>query len=103
MPQVNLTEIKLKLPQNIVDSLVKNEIILLLQDKALNKTEYFFTRCLEMEQKYGMVFSDFKKKVENSKNEVFEEWDDLMEWEAYDIAYNEWQGKYEELKNCTAS
>jgi hypothetical protein len=103
MQLTNLTEIKLKLPQNIVDSLVKNEIISLLQDKALNKTEYYLTRCQEMEQKYGMVFSDFKNRVEKSKNEVFEEWDDLMEWEAYDIAYNEWQEKYEELKNCTAS
>lgn len=83
MQEVNLAEIKLKLPQNIVDSLQKNEIISLLLDKAFNKTEYSLTRCQEMEQKYGMSFTDFKKKVGKSKKEVFEEWDDLMEWEAY--------------------
>jgi hypothetical protein len=103
MQQANLTEIKLKLPQNIVDSLQKNEIISLLLDKAFNKTEYYLTRCQEMEQKYGMSFTDFKKKVEESKKEVFEEWDDLMEWEAYELAHKEWKKKYGELKNCMTS
>jgi len=66
---------------------MKNEIILFLQDKALNKTEYYHTRCLELEQKYGMSFEDFQKRVEESQHEIFEEWDDLMEWEAYITAY----------------
>ena len=100
MQEANLAEIKLKLPQNIVDSLQKNEIISLLLDKAFNKTEYYLTRCQEMEQKYEISFNDFKKKVEKSKKEVFEEWDDLMEWEAYELAHKEWKVKYEELKNC---
>ena len=50
-----------------------------------------------------MSFTDFKKKVEESKKEVFEEWDDLMEWEAYELAHKEWKEKYEELKNCMTS
>ena len=103
MQQVDLKEIKLKLPKNIVESLAKNEIISLLLDKAFNKKEYYLTRCMEMEQKYGMGFSDFNKKVEENKKEIFEEWDDLMEWEAYDLAYNEWKEKYEELKSCLES
>jgi hypothetical protein len=56
-----------------------------------------------MEQKYGMGFTDFNKKVEENENEIFEEWDDLMEWEAYELAYNEWKEKYEELKSCLES
>jgi|GEM_PF-492729 len=99
MQQANLKEIKLKLPQNVVESLAKNEIVSLLLDKAFNKTEYYLTQSREMQQKYGMDFSDFKKKVEKNKEEVFEEWDDLMEWEAYELAYKEWKTKYEELKN----
>ncbi len=102
MEQASLKEVKLKLPGNIVESLAKNEIISLLLDKAYNKTEYYLTRCQEMEQKYGKPFADFKKQVEESKEEVFEEWDDLIEWEAYELAYKDWKEKYEELKNCMA-
>jgi ribosome-associated translation inhibitor RaiA len=103
MQQANLTEITLKLPQKFVDSLAKNEIMSFLLDKTFNKIEYYLSRCQEMEQKYGMPFRDFKNKVEKSKKEVFEEWDDLMEWEAYELAYKEWENKYQELKNCTVS
>jgi len=103
MQQANLKEITLKLPQNIVESLAKNEIVSLLLDKAFNKTEYYLTLSGEMQQKYGMDFYHFKKKVEENKEEVFEEWDDLMEWEAYELAHKEWKTKYEELKSCMAS
>jgi hypothetical protein len=103
MQQANLKEIKLKLPQNVVESLAKNEIVSLLLDKAFNKTEYYLTLSREMQQRYGMDFNHFKKKVEENKEEVFEEWDDLMEWEAYELAYKEWKTKYEELKNCMVS
>jgi hypothetical protein len=103
MQQANLKEIKLKLPQNVVQSLAENEIVSLLLDKAFNKTEYYFTLCKEMEQKYGLGYRDFKKKVEGAKEEIFGELDDLIEWEAYELAYQEWKEKYEELKNCIAS
>ena len=55
----------------------------------MREAEYYLTLSREMQQKYGMDFSDFKKKVEENKEEVFEEWDDLMEWEAYELAYKE--------------
>jgi hypothetical protein len=72
-------------------------------DKAFNKSEYYLTCCKEMEQKYGKPFADFQGQVEESKEEVFDEWDDLIEWEAYELAYKDWQGKYEELKNRMTS
>lgn len=103
MQYTNLEEVKLKLPRTVVESMAKNEIISLLLDKAFNKSEYYYTLCKEMEQKYGMEFDEFKKHVEESKEEVFREWDDLMEWEAYHLAHNEWNGKYEELKSCLAA
>jgi len=103
MEQANLQEVKLKLPGTVVESLAKNEIISLLLDKAFNKSEYYLTLCKEMEQKYGKSFADFQRQVEESKEEVFAEWDDLIEWEAYELAYKDWQGKYEELKNCMTS
>jgi hypothetical protein len=103
MEQANLKEVKLKLPGIVVESLAKNEIISLLLDKAFNKSEYYLTRGKEMEQKYGKPFADFKRQVDESKEEVFEEWDDLIEWEAYELAYKDWKGKYQELKNCMTS
>jgi len=103
MEQASLKEIKVKLPGNVVESLAKNEIISLLLDKAFNKSEYYLTCCQEMEQKYGKPFTDFKRQVDESKEEIFEEWDDLIEWEAYELAYKDWNEKYEELKNCMTS
>lgn len=100
MQQFAMKEIKLMLPANVVQSLAKNEILSLLMDKILNKTEYYLTRCNEMEQKYGKSFAAFKTQVEKNEKEEFQEWDDLIEWEAYELAYKDSKKKYEELQNC---
>lgn len=100
MQKVTFKEIKLRLPTDIIESISSKEIINLLVDKALSKKEYYRTKCREMEQKYGTNFTSFKKKVEGAKDEVFIEWDDLIVWEGYELAYSEWKGKYEELRNC---
>jgi len=100
MQQVAMKEIKLMLPANVVESLARNEIVSLLMDKILNKKEYYLTRCNEMEQRYGKPYTAFKEQVENSEKEEFEEWDDLIEWEAYELAYKDCKTKYEELQNC---
>jgi hypothetical protein len=42
-----------------------------------------------MEQKYGKPFAAFKTQVEKSEKEEFQEWDDLIEWEAYELAYKD--------------
>ena len=45
------------------------------------------------ERKYSLSFYKFKKKVESSPSEDFEQWDDLIEREAYTRAYEEWKEK----------
>ena len=35
------------------------------------------------EKKYGQTFDEFEIRSKQSGNENFEEWDDLIEWEAY--------------------
>ena len=70
----------------------------MLLDKALSKAEYYKSNCKEFEDKYNMDFASFKKKVEEAKQEVFTEWDDIVVWEGYELAYKEWKRKYEELK-----
>lgn len=100
MDDTILKEFKIKLPGDLVETTTSKEILEMLLDKALSKTEYYHSKCKEFEEKYGIDFISFKKKVEESEQESFEEWDDLIEWEGYQSVYIEWKKKYEELKNC---
>ncbi len=100
MSKTVLKEIKIKLPDDVLETVTKKEIIGMLLDKALSKAEYFRSRCKEMEEKYGMDFASFKKKIEGSKDEKFSDWDDFILWEGYMLGYEEWNKKYEELKIC---
>ncbi|MBI3599865.1 MAG: hypothetical protein HY097_04390 [Nitrospinae bacterium] len=86
------------MPGGLVETTTSKEILEMLSDKALNKTEYYRSKCKEFEEKYGIDFISFKKKVEESEQESFEEWDDLIEWEGYEHVYREKKKKYEELK-----
>lgn len=102
MQEAVLSEIRLKLPKGIVNTISKREIIEMLLDKALSKAEYYMSRCNEFKAKYGGDFASFKKKAEKAKKEVFADWDDLLVWEGYELGYKEWKKKYEELKSCMA-
>lgn len=98
MGKMALKEIKIELPGDLGDIASSKEIITMLLDKALSKAEYFGSRCRAFEEKYGMDVVFFKKRVEGSKDEIFTEWDDLVVWEGYELCYEEWKRKYEELK-----
>lgn len=100
MGKAELKEIKIKLPGDVIEGISNKEIITMFLDKALSKAEYYHSRCKEMEEKYGMDFVSFKKKIEKTKKEDFSEWDDFILWEGYTLGYKEWNKKYEELKNC---
>lgn len=50
------------------------------------------------ERKYKSDFKTFLKKMQSSKTENFEEWDDSMEWEALNKVYNELTDKIRALK-----
>jgi hypothetical protein len=100
MEEIILKEIMIKLPSDLVDTISDKEIITLLLDKALSKAEYYRSRSNEYKEKYGMDFKAFKRKVGKSKKEIFTDWDDLMAWEGYELGYQEWKKKYEELKSC---
>jgi hypothetical protein len=97
-----LKELKIKLPDDIVNAVSSSEIVSMLLDKALTKVEYYKSKCKEFEGKYNMDFSSFKKKVETAGEEEFAEWDDLIIWEGYELASHEWMKKYEALKSCMA-
>ncbi|HHT9107461.1 MAG TPA: hypothetical protein ACFYEF_02985 [Candidatus Wunengus sp. YC63] len=100
MQKMVLKEIRIKLPGDLVETISSKEIIAMLLDKALNRTEYYRSKCNEFQEKHGMDFISFKKKVEEVEEEVFTDWDDLITWEGYELGYSEWEKKYEELKSC---
>jgi hypothetical protein len=100
MNPVRLKEIKVKLPIDIAAMATNVEIVHMFTNKAMTKMEYYRTKCIEMEGKYGMDFNAFNRKVNNGEKEVFSEWDDLILWEGYHYGYKEWGKKYEDLKQC---
>ncbi len=94
---MELESIVVKVPKTVVKDLQNKEILFFLLDKALTKLEYYHSRCKQFEKKYKKSLEEFKKEVESSE-ENFEWWDDLILWEGYYEAYQEWKRKYEEIK-----
>ena len=63
----------------------------LVLDQAGAKIRYFDSKILEMRSKYKMSFQDFQLRIEARKgDEVFEEWDDFIIWDAYESAKSYW-------------
>ena len=93
------SEVILKIPPSIAADMGSNEIIDLLIDKALGKKDLYKSKIEMFESKYGINYTSFKKKTEKG-SENFEEWDNLLLWEGFLIAYREWNRKYKDLKLC---
>ncbi len=88
---------------NIPDWLEENDVLSLALSHATTKYEYFASRTRMYSEKYGTDYKSFKKKIENAKNESFDEWDDLIAWESFETAAEEWKARYEELHACLKS
>ncbi len=65
----------------------------LVHDQAEQKIDYYNKKIAEMEQKYGMDFSAFEKRIHSrvGGEEDFEEWDDFIIWESYVTASRYWE------------
>ena len=99
MEEIQMNEVTLRIPPSIAVDIGSNDIIELLLDKALGKRDFYKTKIKMLEAKYGTNFASFKKKTEKGE-ERFQEWDDLLLWEGFVIAYKEWNKKYKDLKLC---
>ena len=40
-------------------------------------------KILLYEKKYGQTYKEFRNRINKKENEDFQEWDDLIEWQAY--------------------
>ncbi len=85
---------------NAPDWLEENELLSLLLSHATTKYENFASRTRAFVAKHGCEFIVFKKRVEETDQESFAEWDDLIAWEAFEQASLEWQTRCEELQAC---
>ncbi|NPA48509.1 MAG: hypothetical protein GXO20_00885 [Thermodesulfobacteria bacterium] len=90
--------VTLKLPPSLAREIREREILNFFADRALSKLEYYRSRLRYFETKYGKSLENFRQEVESAK-EDFEKWDDLILWEGYQRAFEEWKEKYEELKS----
>ncbi len=99
MEKNQTSEVTLRIPPSVAADIGGNEIIQLLLDKALGKKDLFKSKIKMLESKYGTNYTSFKKRSEKA-DENFQEWDDLLLWEGFTLAYREWNGKYKDLKLC---
>jgi len=102
MGKTVLRNITIQLPSTVVETISNREILSLLLDKAFGKKEYYRSKCRIMEEKYHTSFPVYKRSVEQAQEENFTAWDDLLLWEGYELAYQEWGRKFEELRQCIA-
>jgi hypothetical protein len=100
MQRQKIKELTLRLPEDLIEKATSKEIIRMLADKALGKLEYYKSKREMFENKYKKDFAAFKSVSEKSNTENFSEFDDMIMWEGFDLAYREWEHKYSELKGC---
>jgi len=77
----------------------KDALAGIIQEQARNKISYYRKKIGGMKRRYGVVFHEFKDRIEKRKDEeVFEEWDDFIQWESYEEALRYWTEVEERVK-----
>lgn len=87
----------IKLPSWINKQEAETELLSNLKLKAQLKMEYYRSKMLPFEKKYGVSFDEFKNRFNAKNKENFDEWDDFIEWEASHILYIQWKQRFEEI------
>ncbi len=87
----------LKLPTWVNKEEAENELVTNLKIKAQLKMEFYKSTMLPFEKKYNCSFEDFQNRLKLKSEENFQEWDDLIEWEASFTLFNEWEERFKEF------
>lgn len=77
----------------------KDALTGIIREQAKNKIYYYGKKISKMKMKYEADFQEFKKIVEErGEKEIFEEWDDFIQWESYEEALRYWTEVEEQVK-----
>jgi len=69
----------------------KDALVGIIREQARNKIWYYGGKISELKGMYKVDFPEFKRIIEGRKDEeVFEEWDDFIQWESYEEALRYW-------------
>ena len=93
-----MRRVTVALPTWIGKEEAQQEVVRDLRARALLKTEYYRSKMKLFEAKYGATFARFQRRVEKATEEDPAAWDDLIEWEAYHRAHQEWKKRHAELR-----
>lgn len=69
--------------------------------KVISEISLIKDKCNQFQQKYELEFSEFEIHINTTSKEVFEEWDDYIEWKAYNDSLNNLEQKFREIENAT--
>ncbi len=65
----------------------KDALTEIIREQARNEIWYYGGKISELSLKYKANFPEFKNVIDGRKDEeVFEEWDDFIQWESYEEA-----------------
>ncbi len=81
-------------------SVTKKEVIEFKKLEVISQIASIKSKIDLLESKYGCKFEDFERKLKEKQDEVFEEWDDYIEWKAYVKTLKELKEKLEEIENA---
>ncbi len=77
----------------------KEEIIDFEKLKIISELAPVKSRIKQFEKKYKCAFDVFEKKINTSREEQFEEWDDYIEWKGYFESLKSLELKSKEIEN----
>lgn len=77
----------------------KDEIIEYKKLKVISEITLTKEKTILFEKKYGCTIEEFRKRMEESK-ENFEEWDDYIEWKANYELLKDLENKLSDLDNA---
>lgn len=65
---------------------------------CMSKKNQYEEKITHFEKKYDKSYSEFEQYIETTDNEVFEEWDDYIDWGAYVKFLHDLNEKINEIK-----
>jgi hypothetical protein len=79
--------------------ITKAELISIIANHYRTQLKEVMLKIFEFQDRYGCLFSDFEKKLKNSTEENFEDWDNYMEWKANFNTAKDLNHKIKDIEN----